>query len=269
AMGCAPSRSSPITGSSSPASSPDRRPVEVLFERTCREYGITARLTKRRSPTTTGKIEPFHRTLRFELLDEVGAFATIEAARAAIDDWIHAYNTHRPHQSLDMATPASLFRARQDEEPTTTSTPSVGVGSSSAPQPIVSISADARPLEIDLRVPPSGIVDLVGAQQIWVGKSDSGRTVTLWADLASVHVVLDDDVVKTIVSRLTTADLDRLAMRGARPGRPAPALPAFDPAAPSADRVPIEVDRTATRDGIVALLGHQNSRSDRTPQEPG
>jgi transposase InsO family protein len=27
-------------------------PVEVLFERTCREYGITTRLTKRRSPMT-------------------------------------------------------------------------------------------------------------------------------------------------------------------------------------------------------------------------
>ena len=61
-------------------------PVEVLFERTCREYGITARLTKRRSPTTTGKIERFHRTLRRELLDETGAFDTIETAQTAIDE---------------------------------------------------------------------------------------------------------------------------------------------------------------------------------------
>lgn len=56
-------------------------PVEVLFERTCREHGISARLTRPRSPTTTGKIERFHRTLRRELLDEVEPFATIEAAR--------------------------------------------------------------------------------------------------------------------------------------------------------------------------------------------
>ena len=67
----------------------------MIFERTCREYGITARLTRRRSPTTTGRIERFHRTLRRELLDEVGVFATIEAAQAAVDEWIHAYNTHR------------------------------------------------------------------------------------------------------------------------------------------------------------------------------
>lgn len=56
-----------------------------------------SRLTKRRSPTTTGNIERFHRTLCRELLDETGAFETIEAAQIAIDEWVHAYNTVRPH----------------------------------------------------------------------------------------------------------------------------------------------------------------------------
>ena len=88
-------------------------PVEVLFERTCREHGITARLTKRRSPTTTGKIERFHQTLRRELLDHVAPFADLDTAQAAIDGWVQGYNHARPHQSLDMATPASLFRPGQ------------------------------------------------------------------------------------------------------------------------------------------------------------
>jgi len=70
-------------------------------------------LTKRRSPTTTGKVERFHRTLRRELLDEVGAFASIETAQAAVDAWVHAYNTMRPHQSLNMATPAPVPRAHR------------------------------------------------------------------------------------------------------------------------------------------------------------
>jgi transposase InsO family protein len=96
-------------------------PAEVLFERTCRDHGITQRLTKRRSPTTTGKIERWHQTLRRELLDEAGAFATIEAAQAAIDSWTRTYNHDRPHQSLGMATPASLFRPAT--APTTTSAP--------------------------------------------------------------------------------------------------------------------------------------------------
>ena len=86
------------------------RPAEVLFERVCREHGITAKLTKPYSPTTTGKVERWHQTLRRELLDLAGPFADLPSAQAAITAWVHAYNHARPHQALDMATPASLFR---------------------------------------------------------------------------------------------------------------------------------------------------------------
>ena len=41
-------------------------PVEVLFDRICRLNGVEHLLTQPRSPTTTGKIERFHRTLRVE-----------------------------------------------------------------------------------------------------------------------------------------------------------------------------------------------------------
>ncbi len=41
-------------------------PVEVLFDRICRENGVEHLLTAPRSPTTTGKIERFHRSLRAE-----------------------------------------------------------------------------------------------------------------------------------------------------------------------------------------------------------
>ncbi|WP_369280770.1 integrase core domain-containing protein [Streptomyces bobili] len=63
-----------------------------------------------RSPTTTGKIERFHRTLREEFLDHVVPFESLAAAQEAIDGWVHAYNHQRPHQALNMATPISLFR---------------------------------------------------------------------------------------------------------------------------------------------------------------
>ena len=43
-------------------------PVEVLFDAICREHGIEHLLTQPRSPTTTGKIERFHRSLRAEFL---------------------------------------------------------------------------------------------------------------------------------------------------------------------------------------------------------
>ena len=44
----------------------NRPPVEVLFDRICRENGIEHLHTQPRSPTTTGKIERFHRALRTE-----------------------------------------------------------------------------------------------------------------------------------------------------------------------------------------------------------
>ncbi|MGX5771646.1 hypothetical protein ACWKWN_12905 [Microbacterium trichothecenolyticum] len=49
-----------------------------------------------------------------------------------------------------------------------------------------------------------------------VGKVIAGRTVTLWSDLSTIHVLFDDDVIKTIPSHLTTAELVRLTDRGAR-----------------------------------------------------
>ncbi|NBH07719.1 transposase [Amycolatopsis sp. SID8362] len=95
------------------------RPAEVLFERVCRENGITPKLTKPCSPTTTGKIERWHRTLREELLDECEPFADLPTAQAAITAWVHTYNHDRPHQTIGMVTPASLFRPGARPEPTT------------------------------------------------------------------------------------------------------------------------------------------------------
>ena len=236
-------------------------PVEVLFERICRENGITARLTKRRSPTTTGKVERFHRTLRRELLDEVGAFASIEAAQAAIDEWVHAYNAMRPHQSLDMATPASLFRSRAEES---TLKPAAGIqrpddqaGGKPAALPVTG-TVD-RAIEIDARVPPSGVVVIAGLQQLWVGKNYAGLSVTLWIDLTSIHIILGEDVIKTVPSRVTTADLQHLALRGVRPGRPSPAEPSQAAGTTGRRSGPVEIDRTADRDGNVVIGGHSLS----------
>ena len=86
------------------------RRVEVLFEQLLRDNGIGHRLTKVRSPTTTGKVERFHQTLRRELLEPEGPFASLEQAQKAVDAWVEVYNHQRPHQALAMAVPASRFR---------------------------------------------------------------------------------------------------------------------------------------------------------------
>ncbi len=82
--------------------------VEVLFDKICRENGITHRLTKIHSPST-GKIERVHQILQRELLDVHGPFESIEALQAALDAWRQEYNTSRPHQSLAMGFPAGRF----------------------------------------------------------------------------------------------------------------------------------------------------------------
>jgi len=83
-------------------------PTEVLFDAICRVNGIEHLLTKPRSPTTTGKIERFHRSLRAEFLTDT-TFASLPKAQERLDAWVAAYNTDRPHQSLDMATPAERY----------------------------------------------------------------------------------------------------------------------------------------------------------------
>ncbi|MGU3497942.1 IS481 family transposase [Mycobacterium sp. C31M] len=235
-------------------------PVEVLFERICRDNGITTRLTKRHSPTTTGKIERFHKTLRRELLDETGAFESIKAAQAAIDEWVHAYNTVRPHQSLDMATPASLFRSRLADPELH---PAVEIGRPDEPASPIrriappNVASGPLPIEMEARVPPSGVVVIAGLQQLWVGKNYAGLTVTLWIHLTSIHILLADEVIKTVPSRVTNADLERLSLRGVRVGRPDPAGSTPPDSRSSGGSRAVEIERTADRDGIVVVRGRE------------
>ena len=92
-------------------------PTEVLFDRICRDNGINHLLTAPFSPTTTGKIERFHRTLRQEFLT-ARTFPSVDAAQEELDAWIVSYNTERPHQSLKMETPSIRFYSRKDQVPT-------------------------------------------------------------------------------------------------------------------------------------------------------
>lgn len=97
-----------------------------------------------------------------------------------------AYNSTCPHLSPDMAAPASLFRIRADGEPASAG----DVAEDAPPRPGITGPAGATTLGIGLTVPPSSVVVLTGAQQVWVGKAFAGRTVTLCADLTSAHVLL-------------------------------------------------------------------------------
>jgi transposase InsO family protein len=101
---------------------------EVLFDRICRENGIKHLLTAPRSPTTTGKVERWHKTLRREFLNG-RVFDSIADAQVQLDRWVHEYNHERRHQGIGDVVPWERFRlaaaepveaVEPVEEPTTT-----------------------------------------------------------------------------------------------------------------------------------------------------
>ena len=134
--------------------------VEVLFDRICRENGIDHLLTAPRRPTTTGKIERFHRTLRQEFLTG-RVFTDLETAQAELGAWVVSYNTDRPHSALAMGTPASRFT------PTSTGPPA---------DDSALLGERTGQDWISRRVAVNGIIS-VAWQQISCGKHREGRRV--------------------------------------------------------------------------------------------
>jgi transposase InsO family protein len=236
------------------------RPAEVLFERICRENGITQRLTRPRSPTTTGKIERLHQSLQLELLDVHGPFESLAALQAGLDTWREEYNTDRPHQSLGMAFPASRFTPAVSPLPLRVPSQLIAASTRQAEQPeppCAELSAAPAPdgqqappvaVEADRVVPPSGNL-WIGGQQVWLGPALADRKVTIWVDETSLHVLLDGARVKTLPSRLGITELARLAADGARPAGPSPLL--------AGTGTVVEVERTVNAAGLVGLAGAQ------------
>lgn len=246
---------------------------EVLFERICRDNGIIQRHTGIRSPTTTGKIERLHQTIQLEVLAEEGPFEDVLEAQEAMNRWRHQYNEERPHQSLDMATPASRFRPVPEQErallplklPANLS-PAPGPASDQGIESLLVPAPGPKALEtgaagghhgdaieIERVVPTCGNL-VVRPQQLWLGPRLAGRTVTLWIDTKTVHVTLDGRRLKTLPSRLLEPDLMRLRRDGARSAGPPPAPPSAQQLARGAA---IEVDRPVNACGLVALGGMQ------------
>jgi len=236
------------------------RPAEVLFERICRENGITARRTRPRSPTTTGKIERLHQSLQLELLEVHGPFPSLAVLQAALDAWRQEYNTDRPHQSLGMAFPASRFAPAASplplRVPPQLAAASPGQPEQDEPSP-ADLPAAAAPdrqevslvaVEADRVVPPSGNLQ-VGGQQVWLGPALADRKVTIWVDETSLHVLHDGARIKTLPSRLGVAELARLAAAGGRPAGPSPLSAGTGTA--------VEIERTVNACGLAGLAGAQ------------
>lgn len=157
---------------------------EVLFDRICRENGITHLLTAPRSPTTTGKIERWHKTLRLEFLMSK-VFADFDDAQAQLDAFVAEYNNNRPHDALDMRPPVSRFYgARADSRPADAS----------------ALTAEDRSSDdwVARRVSAVGVVS-VAWQQISVGKHRAGRTVDVQVGQEILHIWDGNELLKTVL----------------------------------------------------------------------
>jgi transposase InsO family protein len=157
-------------------------PVEVLFDRILRENGISHRHTAVRSPTTTGKIERFHQSLRREFLDG-RIFASAEQAQAELDAWVLEYNTNRPHQSLQMATPAERF----------------GLKPLSRDQASVPVDPheDQAGQWVLRRVASNGVVS-VDNQMFSVGNAYATELVDVFVDEQVIQVWSKNHLIKTV-----------------------------------------------------------------------
>jgi transposase InsO family protein len=158
------------------------QPVEVLFDRICRENGISHRTTAPRSPTTTGKIERFHQSLRREFLAD-RSFPSLEQAQVQLDAWVTDYNTVRPHQALEMATPSERF----------------GLGAlakdgSSVP---VDEHEDHAGQWVLRRVGSNGVVS-VDNQLFSVGNAYKAELVDVFVDETTIQVWSKNHLIKTV-----------------------------------------------------------------------
>jgi transposase InsO family protein len=165
---------------------------ETLFDRICRENGIAHRLTAPRSPTTTGKIERFHRSLREEFLTG-RVFVSLVAAQHELDDFIVLYNTERPHQGIGMVTPSTRFYKRD----------------ASLPGPALLIS-DPRAAHggvewVSRTVNVNGVVTISG-QAFSVGKRRCGHVVDVKVSERTLEVWEGSELIKA-VKRLTTGEV--------------------------------------------------------------
>lgn len=178
-------------------------PVEVLFDRICRENGVEHLLTQPRSPTTTGKIERFHRTLRTEF-DTTRVFRTLRTAQAALDEWVEYYNLQRPHQALGDDVPMRRFHPAEDQT-------LAAVGRVPAPR-----AADRDGDQwVSRKVAVNGVV-CVGYQQVSVGKHLAGAACDVLVTATLLQFWIGDQLMKT-VARTSAGDIRKKHAAGSRP----------------------------------------------------
>lgn len=82
------------------------------------DLGIIVVHSRPRHPQTVGKDERFHRTLDLEVISTETQWESHQQVQVAFDQWRPVYNHQRPHDSLDLATPADRYQPSPRSIPT-------------------------------------------------------------------------------------------------------------------------------------------------------
>jgi hypothetical protein len=233
---------------------------EVLFDRICREHGIAHRLTRPRSPTTTGKVERLHRTLRREFLAK-HTLASLEQAQHALDEFVAGYNTARPHQALGMVPPAERFRPGLPP-PKPLQAPPPPVPSPADPQPEPTglprpaTQPDPGPPAVTRTVTSTGVFGLAGVDYS-AGRALAGQQVQVRCIGAVVQVLHHGELVRALPRRHDPAKQARLLPGRVPGGDGAVPLDQAERAAPLGDLAgdPRLVRRKVDSRGQVSFAG--------------
>ena len=205
------------------------KPAVVLFDRICLNNGIRHILTAPYSPTTTGKVERFHKTLRKEFFTEQ-TFDTITEAQAGLDSWVDYYNRVREHQGIGDVAPIRRFELA--------AAPKVEIVDGEME---INKEPEPKPNLVVRRVDAGGRISIL-KHRYHVGRYLAGQTVTVESADGLLHVSNNGVVVATHARRHLAEDDDRMS------GRPRPARPK-----PSTTGV--EVLRKVDSHGAVSFAG--------------
>jgi transposase InsO family protein len=187
-----------------------KRPANVLFDRICLHNGIRHLLTAPYSPTTTGKIERLHKTMRKEFFTDK-VFETIEEMQAALDVWVTDYNNEREHQSLGDVPPIRRFELAR---PAALEVIDGDVADEEPPPP--------RPKVVTRRVDRAGRISIL-KHRYHVGRHLAGEAVMVESADGLLHVTHNGVVIATHARRHLIDDddkMDRRPQHARRPSQP-------------------------------------------------
>jgi transposase InsO family protein len=176
------------------------RPANVLFDRICLNNGIRHLLTAPYSPTTTGKIERLHKTMRKEFLSDK-SFGSLDDMQQALDVWVADYNNQRDHQSLGDVPPMRRFELAR---PAALEVIDGDVAAVEQPPP--------RPNVVSRRVDRAGRISIL-KHRYHVGRHLTGEAVTVESANGLLHITHNGTVVATHARRHLVDDDARMDRR--------------------------------------------------------